>query len=297
MDSYIRWLQETNQALFQSAGIYWRVYNRALVPASLKPEPIDLTDRQAQDLLDRSGALFLRYFTRTIDHPTNFWYTACREYNFKNLPQKVRTNIRAGYRNSRVERVDPLWLANNGYACYKAAFLRYRNSQPESKEAFDEMCGGPAGGPFEFWAAFVDDQLSGFAKCVVGDDYVACPVLKLDPDFIRLNISSALKDSILKTYVSEQGKTVYAGFRSVIHETNTHDFLLRHGYSRVYCDLKLVYRPAIRTLVNALYKFRPFVERVSQSFFNGNVRALLLQEEIQRSIEFEESRAIRPPIA
>jgi hypothetical protein len=154
-------------------------------------------------------------------------------------------------------------------------------------KGFDEMCRGAVGGPFEFWAAFVDGQLSGFAKCVVGEDYVACLVLKLDPDFIRLDIASALKNSILSAYVSEQGKTAYAGFRSVVHDTNTHDFLTRQGYSRVYCDLKLVYRPAVRTAVNLLYKIRPIVDRIPESFLNlkGKIQALLFQEEICRSID------------
>jgi hypothetical protein len=287
MDIYINWLKEKKQPLYEIDGTYWRPYQKALVPASVKPEPVRLTLEQEHELLRRSGALFLRYFTRTVSHPTAFWYTACDQYDASKLHQKVRANIRRGHKNCHVERVDPVWLADNGYPCYASAFLRYRNAQPESKAGFDEMCRGAVGGPFEFWAAFVDGQLSGFAKCVVGGDYAACLVLKLDPNFIRLDIASALKNSILSTYVSQQGKTAYAGFRSVVHDTNTHDFLTRQGYSRVFCDLKLVYRPAIRTAVNLLYKIRPIVDRIPESFMNlkGNVRALLLQEEIRRSIE------------
>jgi hypothetical protein len=295
MDSYIRWLKETNRPLFEMAGTYWRKYQNALVPASLKPEPLELSSRQAHELLDRSGALFLRYFTRTISEPTDFWYTACNEYSSKKLPQKVRNIIRQGYRNCRVERVDPAWLADNGYPCYTAAFSRYRNAQPESKERFDEMCRGSLGGPFEFWAAFVGDQLAGFAKCAVDHDYAACLVLKLDPNFIRLNISSALKDTILSTYVSEQGKTAYAGFRSVIHQTNLHDFLLKHGYSRVFCDLKIVYRPTVRACVNLLYRCRSFVGCVPDSSIKRNIQGLLTQEEIRRSMELHGKPAIPPP--
>jgi hypothetical protein len=283
MDSYIRWLQETKQPLFEMAGTYWRLYQRALVPASVKPEPIQLNSEQERELLHRSGAPFMRYFTRTVNYPTAFWYTACNKYCLKDLSLNVKANIRRGHRNSRVERVDPAWLADNGYPCYTAAFERYRNARPESKDKFDEMCRGAIGGPFEFWAAFVDNELAGFAKCVVGDDYVACLVFKLDPNFMRLNIASALQDAILTTYVSEQGKTIHAGFRSVLHDTNLHEFLVRYGYTHIYCNLKVAYRPAVRTAVNLLYPFRPVVNRIPSSSLKGDLRALLIQEEIRRS--------------
>ena len=283
MDSYIRWLQDTKRPLYEMAGTYWRIYQKALVPASVKPEPIQLDSQQERELLHRSGAPFMRYFTRTVNYPTAFWYTACNQYCLKDLSLNVKANIRRGHRNSRVERVDPAWLADHGYPCYTAAFGRYRNARPESKDKFDEMCRGAIGGPFEFWAAFVDNELAGFAKCVVGDDYAACLVLKLDPNFIRLKIASALQDAILTTYVSEQGKTIHAGFRSVLHDTNNHDFLVRHGYSYIYCDLKVAYQPAVRTAINLLYPFRPVVNRIPASSLKGDLRALLLQEEIRRS--------------
>ncbi len=296
MDRYISWLKQTNQPLFEIAGTYWRPYHKALVPASLKPEPIHLSAQQARKLLEQSGAPFLRYFSRTVKHPTAFWYTACREYIFNNLPQKVRCHIRRGYKDCRVERVDPVWLADNGYACYKAAFSRYRNGEPESKEEFEDMSRGAAGGPFEFWGAFVGNHLAGFTKCAVGQDYSACLVMKLDPEYIHLSTASALHDTMLRTYVEEQRKIVYAGFRSVVHETNTHDFLKKFGYSRVYCDLQVVYRPAVEACVNLLYSCRSLLDRVPANSLKTNLQGLLNQEEIRRSTEFDGSRATRPSL-
>ena len=297
MGRYVRWLKETNRPLYEVAGTYWRPYHNALVPASLMPEPMELTGRQAQELLDRSGALFLRYFTKTLKYPTDFWYSVCSEYSFKNLPQKVRTHIRRALKSCRIERIDPVWLSDNGYPCYTAAYSRYRNALPESRERFDDMCRGSLGGPFEFWGAFVGEQLAGFAKCAVEQDYAACLVLKLDPNFIQMSTGSALKDAILNSYVSEQGKPVYAGFRSVVHDTNTHDFLTKLGYSRVYCDLKVVYRPAIRTIVNLLHRFPTMVGLIPESNLKNNIRALLIQEQIQRSTELDGKRPYRPSIS
>lgn len=294
MDSYVRWLKETNQPVFDMGGAYWRLYQNALVPASLKPEPIQLDLKQAHELLAQSGAVLLRYFTRTVRYPTAFWYTACREYNFNSLPQKVRSSIRKGYKSCSVERVDPAWLADHGYPCYVAAFSRYRNSEPESKEKFDEMCRVAPDAPFEFWSVFVEGRLAGFAKNVVGRDYAATLVLKLDPSFLQFSTGPALQDSLLKEYVSEQGKPVYAGFRSVVHDTNVHDFLLKSGYSRVYCDLKVVYRPTLGKFVNLFYKCRSFLDYFPDSNLKRNIQGLLTQEDIRRLAELDRKHANRP---
>ncbi len=296
MDSYVRWLKETNQPVFETAGTYWRVYHQALVSASPKPEPADLDAKQARELLRRSGALFLRHFTRTVNHSTPFWYTACSEYNFKNLPPKVRGHIRRGYRSCVVNRVEPVWLAENGYSCYLSAFSKYRNSRPEPREEFEGKCRRAQGGPFEYWGVFAEERLVGFAKCAVGDDYASTLVLKLDPDFLHLSSGPAILDTLLKTYVSAQGKHVYAGFRSLVHDTNTHDFLLKVGYSRVYCDLQIVYRPAVRTSVNLIYSCRSLMKYIPESPMKRKIGGLLAQEEIRRSIQSEGRRPMRSPL-
>jgi hypothetical protein len=48
MDAYIRWLKESDQPLFEIGGTFWRSYQKGLVPASLKPEPIELNSELAR---------------------------------------------------------------------------------------------------------------------------------------------------------------------------------------------------------------------------------------------------------
>jgi hypothetical protein len=76
IDAYVNWLQSSNQIVYDAAGTFWRLYQHGLIPASLKPEPIKISNQQAKELLHKSGALFLRYFTRTLETQTPFWYTA-----------------------------------------------------------------------------------------------------------------------------------------------------------------------------------------------------------------------------
>lgn len=293
MDPYIEWLKNTGQTIFELDGNYWRPYQKALIPASLKPQPIELSVADEHKLLQMSGALFLRYFTRTQERPTEFWYTSCNEYSFADLPRKLRTQIRRAAKDVRVERVDPVWLADHGYECYAAAFSRYQNSKPESREQFDRMCRGAAGGPFEFWAALVGDEIAGFGKYVIGDDYVAGVVLKFDPRFLSLNTGTAMQHTTLSDYVVERHMPVAVGFRSIAHDTNLHDFVLKFGYRRRYCDLKVAYRPAVRLAVNLLYRYRAKVN-ASNAGWAGKVKILLDQEDIRRSFEPGSQRTSRP---
>jgi hypothetical protein len=152
------------------------------------------------------------------------------------------------------------------------------------------MCRGSAGGPVDFWGVFVGDNLAGFSKCVVGEDYAASVVIKMDPRFLPLSPASGLQDAMLTCYVGQQNKIMLNGFRSMVHDTNMHDFLLKFGYRRIYCDLKVVYRPAVRLFVNLLYQFRSIVRRTPESGWTGKIKVLSAQEEIQRSFESDRKR-------
>jgi hypothetical protein len=188
-----------------------------------------------------------------------------------------------------------VWLADNGYDCYTAAFSKYRNARPEPREAFDEMCRGSLGGPFDFWAAFVENNLAGFYKYAIGDDYAAGLVLKLDPRYLSLNAASALQDTILTKYVVEQKKIVSVGFRSLVHDTNMHQFLTKFGYRHVYCDLKIAYRPSVSGFVNFVYPFRSIMGIVPDSGLTAKIKALMAQEEIRRSFEVRRDHRANPP--
>lgn len=283
MDPYLRWLERNKVSLFHAGNSLWRTYQRAIVPACLKPIPVDLTMEQVQMLLHKSGALFARYFTRTFDTPTAFWYSSCREYSFDSLSRKVRAEIRKAHEMCAIKKVAPAWMAQNGYACYESAHARYSAARPDSRKLFEAKCLACIDGPFDFWGAFAGQRLIGFAKFVVGNDYAAGIVLKLDPHYLHFRPGYGLRDVILRAYACDQHKEVVDGFRSIAHDTNMHDFLLKFGYSRVYCDMKVVYRPSLRFLVNLSYPFKTHLNRLADTGPIHKMKSMLAQEEIRRS--------------
>ena len=247
------------------------------------PEPVEIGAREAQEALKRSGTLFLRYFTRTFADPTEFWYVACDEYKFDKLPKKIRYYIRRGYKSCIVQRVHPGWLAANGYECYVAALERYNKACRMTRGDFEKNVMDSVGGPFDFWAVLHEGKLATYSKCVVGDDYTSALVLKCHPAYLCFYPVYALIDTMLKTYVVDEHKRVTFGFRSIVHDTHIQEFLGKFGFHKVYCDLKVVYRPSMRAFVNFFMPFKSVLERLPDTRLMSSFRSLLAQEEIRRS--------------
>jgi hypothetical protein len=297
MDPYLAWLGR-NETLYPGYGTFWRRYQNALVPAPVKPAPTLMTSLQAEELLGKSGASFVRYFSKTLDHPSEFWYAACRKYSYEDRSPDTRRQIRKALDACLVRIVDCQWLAEYGYDCYLSAFHRYQHALPESRQAFKARCLQASSGPFQVWVVFVNGQLVAFERCVVGDDYVACLVLKAHPAFLRFRPIYALFHTLLRTYVEEQGKTLYAGFRSIAHRTNIHDFMQRFGIERVYCDLCVVYRRSLRATVKMFYPLKPILDRIPSQRIPGasfvwKAQTLLNQEKMLRSFSQAEPRLRR----
>jgi hypothetical protein len=233
--------------------------------------------------LKASGALFLRFFSKTFDQPTDFWYMACDQCDFERVSANTRSKIRRAYKNCVVERTEATWLAEHGYECYSAAFSRYRDARAESKAVFQHELLDSVGGPFDFWAVFAKNQLAGYVKCVVGNDYVASVVVKLHPEYLPLYSAYGLWDAVLKKYVTTEGKLVTNGFRAFVHDTNIQDFLRSFGFHEVYRDLKIVYKEPLGLCVRILHPFKSMADVIPDSWGRAAMRAMLAQEEIRRS--------------
>lgn len=283
VDPYVEWLRARQVPLFAGCGILWRLYRNTLIPASLRPLPVQVPQAEGHRLLRKSGALFLRYFSSRSAEPTLFWYVGCPDYDFDRLSGKMRTKIRRAYKDCEVRKLDALWIAEHGYGCYSAAFQRYRHNTPVSAEVFTAEHLDCATGPFEFWGAFVDGKLASYAKCVVGRKFVTMVASKIDPAYASSLPSYALMDTVLRRYVLEGGKHMNNGFRSIDHETNRQEFLLQFGYRREYCDLRIVYRRPMDLLVNVTYPAKRLIDRAPLIGPVKKLRTLLAQEQIRRS--------------
>jgi hypothetical protein len=282
-NAYLDWLRRHGERLFEGAGISWRLYRRALIPATAAPCFVEMTPEGARALLTDSRAWLLRYSSDPCVEPTEWWYIVCDRYDPGMLSSKMRTKINRGRRRCTVTRIEPQWLADHGYRCYLAAFARYARVTPVEETAWRERILRSADGPFEHWGVFVGSQLAGYSECVIEGDNVGSNVLKLHPEYLKERSASALVSHLLAFYVGGQGKKMSNGNRSVAHETQFNEFLIEHGFRRQFCRLNVVYRGMLRAAIGLIYPVRRAVLRVSVWQAAEAAKALLVQEEWHRA--------------
>jgi hypothetical protein len=283
---YGDWLRERGVPVFEAAGIEWRVYHSALVPIEDVPRPVDAAASEMRALLDRSGAWLVRYPGRLVDGETGpdpWYYVVCDQYvPLEKLARHVRARVRKGARTCSVRRVSAHWLAANGYACYHAAYARYRNARPISAEAFERDIRSKEA-PYEHWGVFVGESLAGYSSCVVGGEWVQHAVAKYDPALLREQTAYIMVRTLMDEYVRDQHRGLTNGSRTIAHDTAYNETLQGLGFTRRYCELRVIYRPALAGLVRIVYPLRRVIMRLPARGPLGAAQTILRLEQVHRS--------------
>lgn len=280
--TYISWLEQKGAALFNGGGTSWALYHGALVPASPFPAYYELDRHEARSLLKASGAWFIRYSASPCDHETSWWFVVCDRYDPASVNAKTRSEIRRGRRECTVEQIDAEWLAANGYPCYYAAFRRYRRQTPLSEDGFKGLILGTIGGPFSYWGVFCAGRLAGYCQCIIEGRQAATNIAKYHPDYLRHRSAYALNDELIQKYVVGEGMVLNNGNRSVAHDTNYQDVLMKLGFRRQFCRMDLVYAPRLGIGMNVLFPLRPLLARLPEWDIVQKITALMRQEQIRR---------------
>jgi hypothetical protein len=138
------------------------------------------------------------------------------------------------------------------------------------------------GGPFDYWAVFVENNLAGYCQCIVEQGSVATNVIKLNPDYLKHYSAYALISNLIEHYVSTQGKTLSNGTRSVAHDTNIQDLLLKLGFRRQYCKLNVIYVPLLAAAARVAFPFRRMIASLPDHGVAHKLRVFIFQEELKR---------------
>jgi len=280
---YITWLKSRGTLVFARGDWSWMLYQRALIPATIAPCYLSLLPPDAQDLLDASDALMLRYSSDPCEQETEWWYVVCDRYHPQTFKSKTRQNISKGGRECDVVRVAPEWLADRGYSCYLGGHGRHQGAVPMTEDEFQKTVSACIGGPIEFWAVIVQQQLACFLKCTYEGNFVNTTWGKYDPAFFKHKPVDALINRLGEHYVRDQGRILVNGNRSAFHDTRMQGFLLEHGFRRQFCRLNLIYRNWLGVAIRGIYPARRILRRLSKTGTLGAMSALLWQEQIRRS--------------
>jgi len=264
------------------------LYNGMVVPFAPANEKVNLTNLEARELLNRLGGKLVRWNNSGFElSGNNEWYVLiCREFtSIDTVKSKLRNEIRKGISNCKIQRVDVEYISRNGYEVYSRAYSRYKNINYSliDKKSFSRDISSTANynDILHYWGVFYQNKLIGYSSNFIFDTTEALySSIKLDPAYLNLYPSYALIYEMNYSYLIENKfEYVNDGYRTLLHDTNFQNFLIRKfDFIKAGLTLKVYYKPLYSAIINALYPIRKVVSQ-----FDPRLEAVLKLESIRRS--------------
>ena len=264
--------------------VKWRKYNGALIPIGPPHMQVDIYNIKQK--VKETNSYFARWTSNfDCDKETVFWHVICDKFlTIESLSRNTRSKIRRGLKTCSIRLVNKSIILDQGFECYKAAFINYNttlNLKTESEFKTDIL---ELEGSWDFWAVFYKNRMIGYSQNRLIDDYCDYSTIKLHPSYLSLYSSYVLFFTMNKYYLNElRFRYVNDGARNLVHKTNVQDFLItKFGFRKAYCKLHIEYSFIIRFIVMFIYPIR-FVFHRFNNKFALKINSLLLQEKIRRS--------------
>lgn len=275
----------------------WEYYNHALVPTTAPhaiPDISWMKDRKEwKALAGGKYPLFARW-TTDFDCPEETeWWCLVKDspFDMMSLKSNRRSLITRGLKRVDVKVIVPADHAEQMANVLIKAWKSYDDSYEEGNDRerltkeFLELTEENLGNS-EYLGAFLKDtdQLIGYSIYNLFGDWIEYSVVKTDPEYLNTQVNAALVYYGLQRYMRPEIKYILGGWRTLVHDTNYQDYLLKNfGFRKAYCRLHIQYRSWVRAVVFILYPFRDLIKKVS-----GNKRiyplwCVLYQEEIHRT--------------
>ncbi|GHT95718.1 hypothetical protein FACS1894141_4850 [Spirochaetia bacterium] len=263
------------------------VYNYHKCLLSAAPPHTIINEVNMKLALKYSKCWFARF---TTDFDCGFetpWYYIIRDKPIKleELNSGKRYEIRYGLKNFYIKKIDSdIENIKELYRIYIKASERYNNFISSTESDFIESTINS----FEvnvYYGVFYKENniLCGYAAIMEYGDVAAINMMKLDQDYFKLRLSYALVFYIVNLYLDEKHfKYIHNGSRSIRHDTNMQDFLIRElGFKKVYTNLHIIYKSFFGIAVKLCFPFKELIDKLPGILFH-NISSMLLQEQIAR---------------
>jgi len=267
--------------------IKWNNYHGALLPDLTPDIEISLSKKEADKLLSKQKALFLRYTSEwDSGQKRSFWFVVKDSFHgMSELSGNTRSKLRRGWKYFDVRKVTIEEIVRNGYEVYKHAFSRYNTHlKPVSKQKFYENTMNSI--DYDFFAVYEkkSQKMVAYSSNKIINDVCNYTTIKFHPNYLKYYSGYVLIYEMNKYYLQERKfKYIHDGARSIVHDTNIHDFLIdKFKFRKAYCQLNIFYRWDIQLAVRLLYPFRAILNKKTSSIMK-KISAVLKQEEIRRS--------------
>ena len=267
-------------------NILWKEYNGMIVPVGPSKLNYSISKEEARFLLSKMKKGLLVRFTEGFSNENcKEWYAVIcdRFVEYTELPNRENRKFIKGFRNCNVQKVEAKYIAEHGYPVLISAINRYRGLRKNITEGdfrkrilitedFDDIV--------HYWGVFHNNMLVGYSILYIYDNIEAdTDKTIINPVFLKLNASYALKYSTIKYYLKDNSfENILSGYRTILHKTESQNFLIRHfNYKKAYSKLNVVYSPYLHAYLSITFPIRNLLGKI-----NPKLEALYKLEEIRR---------------
>lgn len=241
----------------------------------------EVSSALADDLLRSLGGSWVQWTQPVLDASRwKGWFAViCRQFTAVEAIESsnVRSKLRRGLKRCRVAKVSIDEFLAHAFEIHDAAVSGYANASAArlSSEAFRAHVERERG--FDdlrhYWLVFIEEQAVAYAKTIIhGTEEADYTALKFHPEHLKHYPSYALIHEMNRHYL-EEAKFAYVndGQRSVLHDTNLQDFLVKDlGFERHAVQLRMHYSRGLGLAMNLARLARSPLSRLS-----GRARAVL----------------------
>lgn len=274
----------------------WEYYNHALVP-TLPPhiDPDTSWMKDSTKWKEYAGGkmpLFARWVSDFDCSEETQWWCIIKDtpFDIMSLKSNRRNLITRGLKRVDVKVIVPADYADQMANILIKEWKHYDdsyeegNDRREQTEEFKKLTRENLGNS-EYLGAFLKDTdtMIGYAIYNLFDDWIEYSVVKTDPEYLNTQVNAALAYFGVERYMRPGIKYIHGGWRTMIHESNYQEYLLKNfGFRKAYCKLHIQYRPLMQIAVNVLYPLRGIIKKVKNKWIY-TVWCALQQEEIRRT--------------
>lgn len=275
----------------------WEYYNHALVPTTaphVTPDISWMKDRRKwKELAGGKHPLFARWTTDFDCQEETEWWCLVKDtpFDVMSLKSNRRSLITRGLKRVEVKVIIPAehaeQMANVLIKAWKSYDESYEegNDRKELEEEFRKITRERLGNS-EYLGAFLKDTdtMIGYSIYNLFDDWIEYSVVKTDPEYLNTQVNAALAYHGLERYMKPGIRYIMGGWRTMVHETNYQDYLLKNfGYRKAYCKLHIRYRLWMKLMILILYPLRNILKKYSGNKLIYKIWCTLRQEEIHRT--------------
>lgn len=274
----------------------WEYYNHALVPTlppHIDPDISWMKDSDRwKEYAGGKMPLFARWVSDFDCSEETEWWCIIKDtpFDIMSLKSNRRSLITRGLKRVDVKVIIPADYAEQMSNILVKEWKYYDDSYEEGNDRqkltddFKKLTMKNLGNA-EYLGAFLKDTdtMIGYAIYNLFDDWIEYSVVKTDPEYLNTQVNAALAYFGVERYMRPGIKYIHGGWRTVIHESNYQEYLMKNfGFRKAYCKLHIQYRPLMQIAVNVLYPLRGMIKKVKNKWIY-TVWCALQQEEIRRT--------------